>query len=37
MMRARGAIDALIPRGGAGLINAVVDDGEHFDCGDSGQ
>ena len=25
MMRARGAIDALIPRGGAGLINAVGD------------
>ena len=26
MMRARGAIDALIPRGGAGLINAVVEE-----------
>ena len=26
MMRARGAIDALIPRGGTGLINAVVEE-----------
>ena len=26
MMRARGAIDALIPRGGAGLINAIVEE-----------
>lgn len=26
MMRARGAIDALIPRGGSGLINAVVEE-----------
>lgn len=26
MMRARGAVDALIPRGGAGLINAVVEE-----------